>query len=192
MNRLMQINIIHSQTLRNLSTFATWSGIFLFIFSACVHSPKLYQESGSFSLRHKIRKIINKSELSTNLGIKVVSLKTKKTLYELNASSLFNPASNNKLFTSISALALLDTGFTFTTSIYRNGNNIYLVGGGDPDFSLARLDSLAKIVAGTMTEIDTLFLDESLMDTIRFGEGWMWDEGPWKYAAQINTIIIYR
>lgn len=164
---------------------------FLFlIVTSCVNTPQLYRESGNYHIRSAIHHAIDQSGLSTNLGIKIVSLKTNKTLYELNANSLFNPASNNKLFTCISTLALLDTGVTFTTSVFRVNNNIYLRGGGDPDLSLNSLDSLAKVTVKLLNNIDTLFLDESLLDTIRFGEGWMWDEGPWKYAAQISALSV--
>ncbi len=162
----------------------------ILIFTACVRTPQLYRESGNYRIRSAIHRVIDKSGLSTNLGIKIVSLNTKEILYELNAHSLFNPASNNKLFTCISALALLDTGYTFTTSVYRDNNNIYLVGGGDPDLTLNSLDSLARITSTHLDHIDTLFLDESMLDTIRFGEGWMWDEGPWKYAAQISALSV--
>ena len=44
------------------------------------------------------------SGLNTNIGIKAVSLKSGKTIYELNSKSLFNPASNNKLYSAIEAL----------------------------------------------------------------------------------------
>jgi len=164
--------------------------LILFLISGCVSTPKLYHVTGEKNLRSSIHDAINNSGLSTNLGIKIVSLKTKETLYELNANSLFNPASNTKLYTGISALALLDTGYTFTTSIFQKNNNIYLVGGGDPDLSLNSLDSIAREISEKLNQIDTLFLDESFMDTQRFGEGWMWDEGPWKYAAQISALSV--
>ena len=162
----------------------------LFLITGCVTTPKMYKVSGSNFLQSAFQKAIDDSGLSTNLGIKIVSLKNNNTLYELNANSLFNPASNTKLYTCISALALLDTGYTFTTSIFQENNNLYLVGGGDPDLTLNSLDSLARVISEKLNKIDTLFLDESLMDTQRFGEGWMWDEGPWKYAAQISALSV--
>ena len=162
----------------------------ILILASCVNTPQLYRESGNYSVRSAIRHAIDQSGLSTNLGVKIVSLETQKILYELNARSLFNPASNNKLYTCISSLALLDTGYTFSTSVYRYNNNIYLVGGGDPDLSLSSLDSLARITSERLSYIDTLFLDETLLDTIRFGEGWMWDEGAWEYSAQISALTV--
>ena len=164
--------------------------LLIFFFMSCTNTPRVYREAGKFPIRSAIRHTINRSGLTTNLGIKIVSLKTHQTLYELNAHSLFNPASNNKLFTCIASLALIDTGYTFSTSVYQGKNNIFLVAGGDPDLTLEELDSLAKMTSANLTEIDTLFLDRSLFDTTRFGEGWMWDEGPWKYAAQISALSV--
>ena len=43
----------------------------------------------------------------SNVGIKVVSLGSGETLYKLNSEMLFNPASNEKLFTAAAALSVL-------------------------------------------------------------------------------------
>ncbi|SVB68511.1 uncharacterized protein METZ01_LOCUS221365, partial [marine metagenome] len=81
------------------------------------------------------------------MGIKAISLKTDEVLFDLNSDALFNPASNNKIYTCLSALTLLDTNYTFSTDIYIDGKYLYLVGGGDPDLSIDELDSLASIVS---------------------------------------------
>lgn len=156
----------------------------------CTHTPSIYKEYGNTAVRAKIHEAIQDSKLSTNLGIKVVSLRTGKTLYELNPNSLFNPASNNKLFTCVAALALLDTGITFKTKVFLAGENLYLVGDGDPDLSLGSLDSLAEVLSQKVLKIETLVLDDTKFDSIRFAEGWMWDEGSWWYAAQIGALTV--
>ena len=60
---------------------------------------------------------------------------------DLNSNSQFNPASNNKIFTAIGALTLLDTGYTLQTEILHENDKLYLIGSGDPDLSLESLDS---------------------------------------------------
>ena len=95
----------------------------------------------------KILSIINESKINTNIGIKAISLVSGETLFELNSNSLFNPASNNKLYTGLSALSLLDSNYTFNTNLYYENNKLYLQGGGDPDLSLKSLDSLATIIS---------------------------------------------
>ena len=107
---------------------------FVFIFG-CTHTPSIYKEQGKQSVKSNIQDIINSSGLSTNMGIKIVSLKTNKTLYELNANSLFNPASNTKIYTCLAAISFLDTNYKFRTEVYRDEDTIYLVGGGDPDLT---------------------------------------------------------
>jgi D-alanyl-D-alanine carboxypeptidase/D-alanyl-D-alanine-endopeptidase (penicillin-binding protein 4) len=74
-------------------------------------------------------------------GISVTTL-DNKPLCQIDAAKLFRPASNNKLFTTAAALAVLGPGHTFTTNVYGNFNpetglvtgDLTLVGGGDPNF----------------------------------------------------------
>ena len=101
--------------------------LMLMIFSAGCFTPKLYTINGRLNEKRSISKIIDKSNLNTNIGIKAISLKTGKILFDLNSGSLFNPASNNKLYTAIAALAILDTGYTFKTSVFQKRNTIYLM-----------------------------------------------------------------
>ncbi|MBT3478254.1 MAG: D-alanyl-D-alanine carboxypeptidase/D-alanyl-D-alanine-endopeptidase [Candidatus Marinimicrobia bacterium] len=164
--------------------------LILVLIFGCTNTPTIYQESGQPTIRKEINELINASGLLTNLGIKIVSLKTGSTLYELNSNSLFNPASNNKLYTHAAALATIDTNYTYSTNIYKDGETLYLVGGGDPDLTLSTLDSLALIVSNTNGQFNKLILDDSFHDDRRFGEGWMWDEGSWWYAAQISALSL--
>ena len=71
----------------------------LILYIGCL-SPQIYTTSGKIVEKQSITTIINDSGLNTNIGIKAVSLKSGKTIYELNSKSLFNPASNNKLYSS--------------------------------------------------------------------------------------------
>ena len=104
-------------------------------FISCTQSPIIYTSVGKLSLKKKISSIINESKINTNIGIKAISLTSGKTLFDLNSNSLFNPASNNKLYTGLSALSLLDSNYTFNTNLYYDDNKLYLQGGGDPDLS---------------------------------------------------------
>ena len=162
----------------------------IFIAFSCSPPKVLLDNPGLSSLKKEINSLIIKSDLDINMSLKITSLESKKTLYALNSHKKLMPASNNKLYTSAAALVQLGADYTFETSIYQNGTNIYLVGGGDPDFSLASLDSLANIISSKIKTVDTLFVDESLMDTLHYGEGWMWDEGPWWYAAPVSALSL--
>ena len=165
-----------------------WIILFALFFSSCFQAPNIYKTEGS--LNNKINSLINASNLSTNLGIKAISLKTGEVLFDLNSDALFNPASNNKIYTCLSALAILDTNYTFSTEVYIDGEYLYLVGGGDPDLSIDELDSLASIISTQISGNKILVLDDSIFDQKTYGEGWMWDEGSWWYAAQISALSV--
>lgn len=124
------------------------------------------------------------------MGIKILSLKTGETLYSLNSHKLLMPASNNKLYTCAAALEKLGSDHRFKTSILQHGNNLILRGGGDPDLTIGKLDSLAEITAKKISLVDTLFVDESLLDSLHYGSGWMWDEGAWWYAAPVSAMSL--
>ena len=186
--------------------------VMIFLFS-CSKAPTLINVKGHKKVLDNITIIIQESGLQTNLGIKVVELESDETIYEWNPQALFNPASNNKLYTCIAALAILDSNQTFSTSVYQDTAALYLVGGGDPHLTLEQLDTMARTISDTMKlhlgrdywfqnnrvrmrtidlakKLNYLILDDSMLDGVPYGPGWMWDEGSWWYAAQISALSI--
>ena len=163
--------------------------LFILLVSCSTH-PRLFSNKGSLILKKKINKLIVESDLGATMGISVVSLKTGKPIYELNSEKLLMPASNNKLFTCAAALDFLGKDFFFFTNVLTQNNNAILQGGGDPDLSIKDLDSLAYVVSKKIDIIDTLFLDDTFLDSVFFGNGWMWDEGPWWYAAPVSALSV--
>ncbi|MDP7609056.1 MAG: D-alanyl-D-alanine carboxypeptidase/D-alanyl-D-alanine-endopeptidase [Candidatus Marinimicrobia bacterium] len=141
-------------------------------------------------LKKNINELISSHSLNVNMGIKILSLKTGETLYSLNSQKLLMPASNNKLYTCAAALEKLGSDHRFKTFVLRYSNNLILKGGGDPDLTIGQLDSLAEITAKKMNLVDTLFVDESLLDSLHYGQGWMWDEGAWWYAAPVSAMSL--
>tara|TARA_B100000470_G_scaffold199391_1_gene170461 strand:- start:472 stop:1779 length:1308 start_codon:yes stop_codon:yes gene_type:complete len=139
---------------------------------------------------NKINKIIESSGIDLNMGIKIVSLENNKTLYAYNSQKLLMPASTNKLYTCAAALHYLGNNHTFKTRVLKNKNNLVLKGGGDPDLTINQLDSLAIIVSKNIKKVDTLYVDDTFLDSLNYGEGWMWDEGPWWYAAPIGALSV--
>ena len=163
--------------------------LFILLVSCSTH-PRLFSNKGSLILKKKINKLIVESDLGATMGISVVSLKTGKPIYELNSEKLLMPASNNKLFTCAAALDFLGKDFFFFTNVLTQNENAILQGGGDPDLSVKDLDSLAYVVSKRIDIIDTLFLDDTYLDSVYFGNGWMWDEGPWWYAAPVGALSV--
>ncbi len=171
--------------------------VILLFTAGCSQAPDIYGTAGKPLLAHHIKSAIDESGLVTNLGIKVVSLETGKTIYRLNSENLFNPASNNKIFTAAAALHYLDSDYLFRTSIWTSpidsaghASRLVIKGSGDPDFSLNSLDSLAQLAAQQIKSVDSIIVDNTRLDSTRFGEGWMWDEGSGWYAAQIDAMTL--
>jgi D-alanyl-D-alanine carboxypeptidase/D-alanyl-D-alanine-endopeptidase (penicillin-binding protein 4) len=162
----------------------------------CTSPRELYVSSGNKKLSRMINNAIKNSNLTTNIGIEVVSLRSGKLLYSLNSNHLFTPASNNKLYTASAALHYLSPQFKFETSVWIDSTykdstavpRLVLVGGGDPDFYLPELDSIAKKISEDILSIDTLIVDNSLFDDVHFGPGWMWDEGSDWYFAHVDAM----
>ena len=163
--------------------------LFVLLVSCSTH-PRLFSNEGSLILKKKINRLIVSSELGATMGISIVSLKTGKPIYELNSEKLLMPASNNKLFTCAAALDFLGKDFFFFTNVLAQNENAILQGGGDPDLTVKDLDSLAYAVSKKVDNIDTLFLDDTFLDSVYFGNWWMWDEGPWWYAAPISALSV--
>lgn len=122
----------------------------------------------------------------TQMGIMVWDLTDDKSLFSMNSRQLLRPASTMKLVTAITALDYLGPSYQFTTSLYYKGeiNNhrldgdIYCVGGMDPAFSFDDMDVFARSIKemGIDTICGNLVADASLKDTLKWGEGWCWDD----------------
>ncbi len=147
---------------------------FLTLFS-CTSPPIFCKQSGVNPIQNEVSKIVQSSGLKANIGIKIRSLSSGKTLFSLNSERLLTPASNLKILTAASALHYLGPGYHFQTQVLKNRNNLILKGGAAPYLSLLHLDSLAHIVSKNIKQIDTLFLDATCIDLIQYGHGWMWD-----------------
>jgi D-alanyl-D-alanine carboxypeptidase/D-alanyl-D-alanine-endopeptidase (penicillin-binding protein 4) len=164
--------------------------VFLIVFLSCAPPKSLFSLEGHPGLMNKINKIIEASGIDLNMGIKIVSLKNNVTLFAYNSQKLLMPASTNKLYTCAAALHYLGKDYTFKTRLLKNKNNLLLKGGADPDLKIEQLDSLAKIISRSIKMVDTLFIDDTFLDSLNYGEGWMWDEGPWWYAAPISALSV--
>ncbi|MEO6119645.1 MAG: D-alanyl-D-alanine carboxypeptidase/D-alanyl-D-alanine-endopeptidase, partial [Terriglobales bacterium] len=150
-------------------------------------------------------------------GVHVVSLTTGKTVFELNADKLFTPASNTKMFTTATALALLGPDFKTRTTVETSGaidlhgrltGDLVLVGRGDPNLSgrvlpyamrterraphLRLLEELAdQVVAKGVKVVDgDIVGDDSYFSFERFPEGWSNDDLMWEYGAPVSALTV--
>src|SRR6266542_6731681 len=97
------------------------------------------------SLKKQIEAILAQPDLARGfLGVQIVSLRTGKPIFSLNADKMFTPASNTKLFTTAAALALIGPEYKFRTTLETSGSldkygrlsgDLLLVGRGEPNRS---------------------------------------------------------
>ncbi len=130
----------------------------------------------------------------SNIGIKIVSTATGQVRYALNPDMLFNPASNQKLITSVTALTTLGPRFPLKTLVFADtaGRTISIKGQGDPLLSHLDIDSLARAVAPLLPPGKPwrLGVNVRYFDDLEWGAGWAWDEEPAAYGMFISPLIL--
>ena len=155
------------------------------------------------SLAQRLDSLLNNPLLKTSeVGITVFDLTEGKSLYRYQDENLYRPASTEKVITSVTALAQLGTTYTMDTQLQYTGiiendtlkGNLYLIGGFDPEFMEADLDSLVDAVAqsGIRYISDTLVADVSMMDSIYWGPGWSWDDVPNSFQPYLSPLMLNR
>ncbi len=144
---------------------------------------------------------------AAQLGVKIVSLDTGKTLFEHDAGKLLKPASNAKLYTGALALDRLGPQFRIRTSCYATAKleadgtlagDLTIFGrgdfsmaarfhGGDPSKSLEPLVN-ALAAAGVKRVTGDLVGDESFFHGPPFGSSWTWDDLNYYYGAEVSAL----
>ncbi|MEQ2005832.1 MAG: D-alanyl-D-alanine carboxypeptidase/D-alanyl-D-alanine-endopeptidase [Limisphaerales bacterium] len=145
--------------------------------------------------------------VAAQLGVKVISLDTGKTIFEHNAGKLLKPASNAKLYSGALALDRLGPQFRIRTSCYSAAKpdadgtlagDLTVFGRGD--FSMAarfnsgdHAKSLEPLVnalaaAGVKRIAGDLVGDESFFRGPPFGSAWTWDDLNYYYGAEVSAL----
>ena len=185
---------------------------------APVVSPQTMQELGA-RLAARIIAIRQQDPRAQHAtwGINVVDLATGASLYAENADKLLQPASNTKLFTTVTTLALVGANFKFLTTVEadklpdklgRVAGDVFLVGRGDPNLSgrvlpyakktervtphIRALQELADAVAAAGVKVidGDVVGDDSYFVYERYGEGWAQDDLMWDYGAPASALTV--
>lgn len=138
----------------------------------------------------------------SNVAIYVYDLTDDRPLYGYQQDKLSRPASTMKLLTTITTLALPQADEPFRTEVYYKGEikkktlygDLYVVGGMDPEFNDASMDSLANVIASLpFTKVKgRIYGDVSLKDSIYWGSGWAWDDTPAYYQPYLSPLLFNR
>ena len=137
-------------------------------------------------------------------SILAVDARSGRTIYRLNPDKPMIPASNMKLITSSAALHYLGAAYSFETKIGLLGNDLVIVGGGDPllgdpkrdsfpcQAANALLDKIIEILqkAG-VSDIGNIIVDTSFFDNNRVHPSWPKDELNKWYACEVSGLNFY-
>ena len=141
---------------------------------------------------------VDTTGFKATIGAEVTDLATGAVVYDRNGNTGFTPASTNKLLTTTTALDLLGPEHRFQTTVVRGtGDQIILVGGGDPYLNATTVTSaypvrpsLQQLAAATATKLKaagtttvTLGYDTSLFSGPSWNPKW-----PEKYRDQVSPV----
>lgn len=109
-----------------------------------------------------------------SIAISFKSANTSKEIYTINDKILISPASVQKVLTAPVILETLGEDYKFSTEIYSRGEDAYLLKlGADPYLTS---NELKKLVNKVKTDTRKLFIDDKILDSKTWGEGWQWDD----------------
>ena len=102
------------------------------------------------------------------------------------------PASSMKLLTSYAALKILGPEFRIKTSISKKGKDFYIKFAGDPEFNRKSLKKVLNIIKTQMSEIDNIFIDDSLFDHNLLSEQWLIGDRRFAFSAPVSPLIFEK
>ncbi len=120
-------------------------------------------------------KLISNSNVSkSGVSVYVVDMSTGKDVYKLHSKQYFHPASVQKLITYKVAEQKLGKDFSFDTILYKNSKDEYLIKlAADP---LLTTSDLKNLVSHISPGAKAIYIDDSVVDSSEWGEGWQWDD----------------
>jgi D-alanyl-D-alanine carboxypeptidase/D-alanyl-D-alanine-endopeptidase (penicillin-binding protein 4) len=139
-----------------------------------------------------LRDIVHASFGKLKVGLRVIEAHTGRVFFGRGATSLMDPASNQKVLATTTALVRLGNDFRFRTEVYGplpDGSGVvhgdlYLRGSGDPTLAEPELQELAsKIVARGITRVEGAVV----ADPRRFG-----DDGPMPGEDEPSQLTVNR
>jgi D-alanyl-D-alanine carboxypeptidase/D-alanyl-D-alanine-endopeptidase (penicillin-binding protein 4) len=158
-------------------------------------------EPKDVALCEKINQTIEESEFANaRWGVIAIGLKDGRVVCQREARRLFNPASIQKLLTSIVALDKLGADFRFQTKVLSNkaiengilDGDLTVYGQGAPDFNEEGLEKLVEqLQAKELKKIKgNIIGDESFFKGDNLGDGWTWNDVQWYYGAEASALSI--
>ena len=166
-----------------------------------IFSTVIFPQTDSFTTADDIDLLLKDDFFQRcQIAVDAYDLTAKEIIYRHNKKLLMRPASNMKILTTTTALYFLGPDYGFKTVIAHDGEindsvltgNLYFIGGFDPDFTSEDLDTMImKLREEGITKIKgNIYGDVSKMDSLYWGNGWMWDDDPATDFPYMTPLII--
>ncbi len=170
----------------------------------CAVAPALADAPGD--LASDIRAVLHDKYFArASVSVEVVQLGSSasesKPIFNSEADKPLMPASNLKLLTTSAALDYFGSDFAFTTTLLRHGNDLYLIGDGDPTLGDAELlkksgwgvRTVFKSWAGELKKrgistIHNVCVDDSVFDETFIHPDWSPHYASASYSAQVAGV----
>ncbi len=163
--------------------------------ASTVLEPAKYVAGDKTKVENLISNELSNPLFSTGYGISVRDIYDGSILFESNAQNSMLPASLTKLYTAASSAITLDPDARFMTRVKYLDNNVYLVGGADPQLGTesnptqADLADLAKETAQKLKEFNVfevnVFVDDSILGPLQRPADW---ENNYFQSSEIHLI----
>jgi len=98
----------------------------------------------------RISEPLNRRSGAAMLAARVVDLQTGEELFSQNPDTPMIPASNGKLAISAAGLDAFGQGYTFKTYLVRDGDDVWIIGSGDPGCGDAKIEESRGRTTATM------------------------------------------
>lgn len=155
-------------------------------------------------LNSEIGSILSDPHLAkVEVGVAVARLDAHqgRMIYSYKADVPHTPASNLKIITTSAALAKLGPDFTFHTRLLQRGNDLIIVGDGDPTFGDADLNPHASPTAvlqqwvtavkqRSISSVNNVLVDDAVFDDQFYHPHWPAEQYPRKYAAEVAGLSL--
>ncbi len=123
------------------------------------------------------------------IAVSVKDAKTGSVVYEYNQNKLLHPASTLKMFSTPAAIDILGKDYLFKTQLYLDkSNNLYVKLGADPLLTSTDLKYLIRNLKNqNIKVINNVYIDDSIIDNVEWGTGWMWDDETNPYMTKFSA-----
>ena len=179
-----------------------FNGLRLRIARLTVLSIIIFSSISFASISGKLNSIISNPKVSkVTFGVQVIHAPTGKIVYSHNAKTPLIPASNMKVITSATALRTLGSDFVFKTEVGMRGQDLCIIGNGDPLFGELETDMLHNRESGWVFEdiinvlkekgiskVNNLIVDSLFFDDNRTHPDWPVEQLNRYYAPQVSGI----